>query len=114
MKNPTGTTLDHHWMPFTANRDFKANPRLQVKAEGMYYWNDRGEKILDGCSGLFCVAAGHGRPEIREAVLVFFTPAADQGGSRVIAKGSSGRRRLREAAPGNPSRTRDSVSSNPC
>ena len=68
MKNPTDTTLDHHWMPFTSNRDFKAKPRLQVKAEGMYYWNDRGEKILDGCSGLFCVAAGHGRPEIREAV----------------------------------------------
>ena len=68
MKNPTDTTLDHHWMPFTANRDFKANTRLQVRAEGMYYWNDRGEKILDGCSGLFCVAAGHGRPEIREAV----------------------------------------------
>ena len=68
MNNATDTTLDHHWMPFTANRDFKANPRLQVKAEGMYYWSDRGEKILDGCSGLFCVAAGHNRPEIREAV----------------------------------------------
>ena len=68
MNNATDTTLDHHWMPFTANRDFKANPRLQVKAEGMYYWNDRGEKILDGCSGLFCVAAGHNRPEIRESV----------------------------------------------
>ena len=68
MNNATDTTLDHHWMPFTANRDFKANPRLQVRAEGMYYWNDRGEKILDGCSGLFCVAAGHNRTEIREAV----------------------------------------------
>jgi len=68
MNNPTDATLEHHWMPFTANRDFKANPRLQVRAEGMYYWNDRGEKILDGVSGLFCVAAGHNRPEIREAV----------------------------------------------
>ena len=68
MKNPTGTTLEHHWMPFMANRNFKANPRLHVKAEGMYYWNDRGEKILDGGSGLFCVAAGHNRSEIREAV----------------------------------------------
>ena len=60
--------LDQHWMPFTANRDFKTSPRLQTRAEGVYYWNDRGEKILDGCSGLFNVAAGHGRPEIREAV----------------------------------------------
>ena len=55
-------------MPFTANRDFKAAPRLQTRAEGVYYWNDRGDKILDGCSGLFNVAAGHNRPEIREAV----------------------------------------------
>ena len=60
--------LEQHWMPFTANRDFKAAPRLQTRAEGVYYWNDRGDKILDGCSGLFNVAAGHNRPEIREAV----------------------------------------------
>ncbi|MFQ5985581.1 MAG: aspartate aminotransferase family protein [Alphaproteobacteria bacterium] len=66
--NYTANTLEQHWMPFTANREFKAYPRLLVRAEGVYYWNHRGEKILDGCSGLFCVAAGHGRPEIREAV----------------------------------------------
>ena len=34
----------------------------------MYYWNDRGEKIIDASSGLFCVAAGHGRKEIADAV----------------------------------------------
>ena len=60
--------LEHHWMPFTANRNFKATPRLQVRADGVYYWNDRDKKILDGCSGLFNVSAGHNRPEIREAV----------------------------------------------
>ncbi len=54
--------LDHQWMPFTANRDFKAAPRLTVRAEGMYFWNDRGESILDGSAGLFCCAAGHCRP----------------------------------------------------
>ncbi|MBG99348.1 MAG: aspartate aminotransferase family protein [Solibacterales bacterium] len=55
-------------MPFTANRDFKTAPRLQTRSEGVYYWNEHGDKILDGCSGLFNVAAGHNRPEIREAV----------------------------------------------
>ena len=59
---------EHHWMPFTANRDFKIAPRLQTRSEGVYYWNEHGDKILDGCSGLFNVAAGHNRPEIREAV----------------------------------------------
>ena len=61
-------SLEEHWMPFTANRHFKANPRMISGAKGMYYSTDRGEQILDGSSGLFCVAAGHGRPEIAEAV----------------------------------------------
>ena len=61
-------TLEYQWMPFTANRAFKADPRLIVKSEGVYYWNHRGEKILDGSSGLFCTPCGHCRPEIAEAV----------------------------------------------
>ena len=61
-------SLDELWMPFTPNRDFKSDPRIVVRAEGMYYWNDRGDRIIDASSGLFCVAAGHGRKEIAEAV----------------------------------------------
>jgi len=61
-------TLENHWLPFTANRDFKQEPRLLVKGEGVYYWNHKGEKLLDGSSGLFCCAAGHARKEIAEAV----------------------------------------------
>ena len=32
----TNNSLEQHWMPFTANRDFKADPRIVVKSEGMY------------------------------------------------------------------------------
>jgi beta-alanine--pyruvate transaminase len=60
--------LEAFWMPFTANRQFKAKPRLLAKAEGMYYWSDDGRKILDGTAGLWCVNAGHARREIAEAV----------------------------------------------
>ena len=60
--------LDAFWMPFTANRHFKANPRLLERAEGMYYWTPEGRQILDGVAGLWCVNAGHGRPEIAAAV----------------------------------------------
>ena len=63
-----GNSLEQHWMPFTANRDFKARPRIVTAASGMYYTSDKGDRILDGSAGLFCVAAGHGRPEIAEAV----------------------------------------------
>ena len=61
-------SLEEHWMPFSGNRDFKDNPRLCVKGEGMYYTNQRGEPVIDGSSALFCSPAGHARPEIAEAV----------------------------------------------
>ncbi|MEA3176315.1 MAG: beta-alanine--pyruvate transaminase [Gammaproteobacteria bacterium] len=60
--------LDAFWMPFTANRQFKANPRLLARAEGMYYWTADGREILDGVAGLWCVNAGHCRREITDAV----------------------------------------------
>lgn len=67
-KNPSVPSLENQWMPFTGNRDFKSAPRLLVRGEGVYYWNHKGKKILDGSSGLFCCAAGHCRPEITAAV----------------------------------------------
>jgi beta-alanine--pyruvate transaminase len=65
---PSNPELDAFWMPFTANRQFKANPRLLARAEGMYYWDKSGREVLDGVAGLWCVNAGHGRREITEAV----------------------------------------------
>ncbi len=56
------------WMPFTANQQFKAAPRILKSAEGMYYHSEDGRKILDGTAGLWCCNAGHGRREIAEAV----------------------------------------------
>ncbi|APZ44163.1 aspartate aminotransferase family protein [Acidihalobacter ferrooxydans] len=62
------TARDAYWMPFTANRQFKDNPRLLVGAEGMHYTTADGRSILDGQAGLWCVNAGHGREPIIEAV----------------------------------------------
>lgn len=59
---------DAFWMPFTANRQFKAEPRLLVAAEGMHYTADDGRTLLDGTAGLWCVNAGHGRKDISAAV----------------------------------------------
>jgi beta-alanine--pyruvate transaminase len=60
--------LDAFWMPFTANRQFKANPRLLTRAQGMHYWTADGRQVIDAVAGLWCVNAGHGRREISEAV----------------------------------------------
>src|SRR5699024_1788607 len=60
--------LSHLWMPFTANRQFKKDPRLLVGAKGMYYTTATGQQILAATSVLWCVNAGHGRDEISTAI----------------------------------------------
>jgi len=60
--------MSHLWLPFTANKPFKAQPRMLASAKGMYYTATDGRQILDGTSGLWCVNAGHGRPEIAAAI----------------------------------------------
>jgi len=64
----TAAELDAHWMPFTANRQFKSAPRMLAKAEGMYYWTAEGRQVLDGFAGLWCCNAGHCRKPIVEAI----------------------------------------------
>jgi beta-alanine--pyruvate transaminase len=60
--------LSHYWVPFTANRQFKAMPRLFKSAQGNYYTSMDDRQILDGTAGLWCTPAGHGREEIASAV----------------------------------------------
>jgi len=60
--------LDALWKPFTANRQFKSNPRMLVGAKGMYYTSQDGRQILDGVAGLWCVNAGHCNDHIVSAV----------------------------------------------
>ena len=61
-------SMENLWMPFTSNRDFKADPRLVERGEGVYLYTPDGRPIIDASSGLFCCAAGHSRPEIADAV----------------------------------------------
>ncbi|MFV8816406.1 aspartate aminotransferase family protein [Haliea sp. E17] len=60
--------LESHWMAYTGNRQFKADPRMIVAAEGAWFIDDKGRRIFDGLSGLWCSGLGHNRPEITEAV----------------------------------------------
>ncbi|WP_271270987.1 aminotransferase class III-fold pyridoxal phosphate-dependent enzyme [Aliamphritea hakodatensis] len=64
----TAINMDAFWMPFTANKDFKQQPRLLDRAEGNYYFNEQQQPILDATAGLWCVNAGHGRHQIADAV----------------------------------------------
>lgn len=61
-------SLEAFWMPFTANRQFKAKPRLMASAKDMHYTTIEGRQVLDGTAGLWCVNAGHCREKIVQAV----------------------------------------------
>ncbi len=97
-------------MPFTANRQFKAAPRLLASAEGMHYTSVDGRKILDGTAGLWCVNAGHGRRQIASAVerqllTLDFAPSFQMG--HPIAFDFA--ERLAAIAPGGPNEKLDRV-----
>ncbi|WP_439899820.1 aspartate aminotransferase family protein [Paraburkholderia phymatum] len=68
MSTTQSPDLSNFWMPFTANRQFKAAPRLFKSAKGMYYTTVDDRPVLDATAGLWCVNAGHGRAEITQAV----------------------------------------------
>ena len=64
----TPNDLDSFWIPFTPNRQFKANPRIVISAKGMHYTSHDGRQILDSSSGLWCANLGHCHPRVVEAV----------------------------------------------
>jgi len=92
MSNSTSNAannLDAFWMPFTANRQFKSNPRMLVSAKDMHYTNAEGKPVLDGTAGLWCCNAGHSRDKIVEAVSsqireLDYAPAFQMGHPKVF------------------------------
>jgi beta-alanine--pyruvate transaminase len=76
--------LEAFWMPYTANRSYKSTPRMLARAEGMSYFTNDGQEVIDGTAGLWCCNAGHGRREITEAIqkqaaVMDFAPTFNMG-----------------------------------
>ena len=66
--NLTAAALQSHWMPFSPNKEFKSEPRMVARAEGMFYYTPDNKPVMDGTAGLWCVNAGHNRPRIVQAI----------------------------------------------
>ncbi|MEY4409486.1 MAG: hypothetical protein RLZZ138_737, partial [Actinomycetota bacterium] len=72
-ETPTDSMLqrsakDHLWMHFTRHSPFQdGGMNIIAKGDGIYLWDTKGHKVIDGLSGLFAVNAGHGRKELAEA-----------------------------------------------
>ncbi|MGH1330620.1 MAG: aspartate aminotransferase family protein [Paracoccaceae bacterium] len=99
-RNSVPNDLSAFWMPFTANRQFKKQPRMFVAAEGMHYTTADGRQVLDGTAGLWCCNAGHGQKRITEAVRaqvgeLDYAPAFQMGHPKAFELASA----LRDMAP---------------
>lgn len=58
----------HHFTPFSDNKELASlGPRVITHAEGVYIYDDQGNKLLDAMAGLWCVNIGYGRKELVEA-----------------------------------------------
>jgi beta-alanine--pyruvate transaminase len=100
MRRTDAEWLEAHWMPFSGNRSFKAEPRMIVAAEGAYYTDADGRKVFDGLSGLWCTGLGHGNARITQAVsrqiaTLDYSPAFQHGHPLSFALAN----RLKELTP---------------
>ena len=72
---------EHLWLHFSRMGAYARGEAMPIIAsgDGCYVYDADGRRYLDGLSALFCVNAGHGRPELAEAAanqireLDFFT-----------------------------------------
>src|SRR6059036_2416383 len=65
----SGEAIRHLWTHKTQDHAWLADEELVIeRAEGVWVWTERGEKLLDGFAGLAVVNVGHGRREIAEAI----------------------------------------------
>jgi len=89
------------WMPFTANRSFKARPRMIASAKDMHYFTPEGRRIIDASAGLWCTNAGHNRDPIvaaiqKQAAELDFSPTFQFGHPKAFELAS----RIAALAPG--------------
>ncbi|OYY11377.1 MAG: aspartate aminotransferase family protein, partial [Rhizobiales bacterium 35-68-8] len=60
---------EHHLHPFSNTKSLNAEGvRVITHAEGSYIFDSEGNRIMDGMSGLWCSAVGHGRHDIVHAI----------------------------------------------
>jgi len=57
--------INHHFTPFSDNKELAVSgSRVITHAEGVYIYDENGNKLLDAMAGLWCVNLGYGRKEL--------------------------------------------------
>ena len=93
--------------PFTAPRQHsETGPRIMVEGKGVRLRDNRGNELIDGLAGLWCVNVGYGRQEIVDAIaeqaarLPYYHSFASMGTEPGIHTADT----VRRMAPGNMAR----------
>jgi adenosylmethionine-8-amino-7-oxononanoate aminotransferase len=106
-------TIRHLWTHKTQDHPWLSDEELVIdRAEGVWVWTQRGQKLMDGFAGLAVVNVGHGRREIAEAVAeqtvrLAYYPTTRQFSNRPAAELSA---KLSELTPGDLTYTMFAVS----
>ena len=108
-----GETIRHLWTHKTQDHPWLSDEELVIdRAEGVWVWTQRGQKLMDAFAGLAVVNVGHGRREIAEAVAeqtvrLAYYPTTRQFSNRPAAELSA---KLAELTPGDLTYTMFAVS----
>jgi alanine-glyoxylate transaminase / (R)-3-amino-2-methylpropionate-pyruvate transaminase len=62
------TLRKHREYLFPAVATYYEEPLALVRGDGMYVWDERGDRYLDCFGGVLTISVGHGRPEVADAV----------------------------------------------
>jgi adenosylmethionine-8-amino-7-oxononanoate aminotransferase len=106
-------TIRHLWTHKTQDHPWLSDEELVIdRAEGVWVWTQRGQKLMDAFAGLAVVNVGHGRREIAEAVAeqtvrLAYYPTTRQFSNRPAAELSA---KLSELTPGDLTYTMFAVS----
>src|SRR5437763_2099404 len=63
------TIRKHKEFLFPAVATYYQEPLALVKGEGMYVWDDQGNRYLDCFGGVLTVSVGHCNPKVNEAII---------------------------------------------
>ncbi len=59
----------HKEFLFPAVATYYQEPLALVRGEGMYVWDDAGNRYLDCFGGVLTVSVGHANPNVNEAII---------------------------------------------
>ena len=62
------TVASAYWHPFADMAAVPGHELVIARGEGVYLWDDHGQRYLDGTASLWHAHIGHGREEMAEAI----------------------------------------------